>query len=203
MKHELYEKLMRLQWLLHKQHIRDYTDGGLLSDTTRGQGRILAALKMRDGISTKDLAYLLGLHVASLNEMLAKLAKSGYVTREPSEQDKRVMLVKLTDRGRTEEQSDAPDFGDIFDALTEDEQDAFGKQLDKVIAALGEKLGFDEDEAEWLTTAVAERNRMIAEGYGPDRHGFGHRAFDRFPHGHGGGGHGHGFGRHGRREGEN
>jgi DNA-binding MarR family transcriptional regulator len=208
MTNELYEKLIRLQWLLHKQHLRDFAEGGLLSDTARGQGRILAALKMRDGVSTKDLAYLLGLHVASLNEMLANLAKGGYVVREQSEQDKRVTLIKLTDKGRNEEQPDAPEFGDIFDSLTEEEQGMLGNLIDKVIAAVGEKLGFDEEETEWLTAASALRNKMYTEGYGPARRGLDPRGFGGFPqrpgfpHGRDGfgHGHGHGYGRRGKKE---
>lgn len=95
---ELYDKLTRLQWLLHKQQIKTHTMGGPMADTSRGQGRILAVLKMKDGISTKDLSYLLGIRTSSLNELLAKLEKSGYITREPSKKDKRVMLIYLTDR---------------------------------------------------------------------------------------------------------
>jgi len=146
MNNELYEKLTRLQWLLHKQQVRGYADGGPMVDTTRGQGRILAVLKLRDGVSTKDLSYLLGLRVSSLNELLSKLEKSGYVTREPSEQDKRVMLVKLTDKGRSVEEPGTADFGGIFDCLSGEEQQAFGEYLDRVIVALTEKLGYDDEE---------------------------------------------------------
>ena len=165
MNNELYEKLTKLQWLLHRQHIQGYRQGENLADGTRGQGRILAVLKLQDGISTKDLSYLLGVKVSSLNELLSKLEKSGHVTREPSEQDKRVMLVKLTDKGRSQQSQAerATDFSDIFDCLTEEEQRAFGAHLDKVIDALGAKLGFDDDEFEWLKSAQDKRSRLFAE----------------------------------------
>jgi DNA-binding MarR family transcriptional regulator len=140
---ELYERLTRLQWLLHKQQMRDYQVGWHLADSTRGQGRILAALKLHDGISTKDLAYLLGLHVATLNEMIAKLAKSGYVARELSEEDKRVSLVKLTDKGKNEQQPEVADFGHIFNCLSDEEQKVFSDFLARVIASLQAKLGDD------------------------------------------------------------
>ena len=146
MNYDLYEKLTRLQWLLHKQQVRGYADGGPMADTTRGQGRILAVLKLRDGISTKDLSYLLGVRVSSLNELLAKLERSGHVTREPSEEDKRVMLVKLTEKGKSVEEPDTVDYRDIFACLTDEEQKAFGEYLDRVIAALIEKLGYDDEE---------------------------------------------------------
>jgi len=106
------------------------------ADTTRGQGRIIAVLKLRDGISTKDLAFLLGVRVSSLNELLSKLEKGGYVTREPFEQDKRVMLVKLTEKGRNEEQPEVLLSEDIFSCLSEEEQKALGEYLDCVIDTL-------------------------------------------------------------------
>ncbi|MCL1965053.1 MAG: MarR family transcriptional regulator [Firmicutes bacterium] len=178
MNHELYEKLTRLQWLLHKQQIRGYADGGPMADTARGQGRILAVLKLRDGISTKDLSYLLGVRVSSLNELLSKLEKSGHVTREPSEQDKRVMLVTLTDKGRSVTKPAAVDFGDIFDCLSDEEQRAFGEYLDRVIAALTDKLGYnDEEEFERMKAAREHFAEMMGGNF--DGHDF-HRMFGGF-----------------------
>ncbi|MCL2826714.1 MAG: MarR family transcriptional regulator [Eggerthellaceae bacterium] len=179
MNNELYEKLTRLQWLLRRQRFHGRAHGGPEVDATRGQGRIIAVLKLRDGISTKDLAYMLDVAVSSLNELLGKLEKNGFVTREPSEQDKRVMLVKLTEKGREKEQQEAPDLKDIFDCLTEEEKAAFGTYLDKVFAALSQKLGFSEEDFEKLKAAKAKRDRMFAEmddgegrDFGPTRRGF-------------------------------
>ncbi|MCL2459843.1 MAG: MarR family transcriptional regulator [Euryarchaeota archaeon] len=185
---ELYKKLTWLQWLLQNQHMRNYAEGSHLADTTRGQGRILAALKMQDGISTKDLAYLLGLHIASLNELLAKLVKSGYVTRESFERDKRVMLVKLTDKGRNEEQPEMLDFRDIFSCLSDDEQKAFGDYLDRVIVALQTKLGSDGSKLSKRFQAMFEERH----GRFTEMGGVNGRCFDRsdfhgdFGRGHGG-----------------
>jgi DNA-binding MarR family transcriptional regulator len=146
MNDELYEKLTRLQWLLHKQQIRGYAAGGPMADPTRGQGRILAILKMQDGISTKYLSYLLGIRVSSLNETLAKLEKSGHILRESSNDDGRVMLVRLTEKGKNEQAPEMPGFIDIFSVLSEEEQALFGEYLDRIIAALESKLGTDGDE---------------------------------------------------------
>ena len=138
MKNELYEKLTQLQWLLHKQQLRSWAEFGPMADTSRGQGRILAMLKIKDGISTKDLSYLLGVRVSSLNEMLSKMEKNGFITREPSEQDKRVMLVYLTEKGREEQQEQSADMNDIFDSLTAAEQALFSEYLDRIISKLTE-----------------------------------------------------------------
>jgi len=165
MNYELYEKLTRLQWLLHKQQVRGYADGGPMADTTRGQGRILAVLKLRDGISTKDLSYLLGVRVSSLNQLLAKLERSGHVTREPSQEDKRVMLVKLTEKGKSAEEPDTVDYSDIFACLADEEQQALGQYLDRVIAALIEKLGYDDEEEFERMRAAREHFAEMAGGH--------------------------------------
>ncbi|MDR2046889.1 MAG: MarR family transcriptional regulator [Clostridiales bacterium] len=193
MNNKLYAKLAQLKWLLHKRQFRDYRNGGLLADTSRGQGRILAALKLKDGVTAKELAYILGLHIASLNEMLAKLAKNGYVTREQLPDDKRVILVRLTDKGRSELQAETPNYDGIFECLSEGEQKTFGDYLDRIIAALRTNLGFDDDEMpERFRAACGERENGFEErdfGHGFGKfggfgHGFG--KFDGFGHGFGG-----------------
>ena len=51
---------------------------------SRGQGRILAILHQKDGISTKDLSEILNINVTSLNETLNKLMRNGYIKKESS-----------------------------------------------------------------------------------------------------------------------
>jgi len=134
-----------------------------MADPTRGQGRVLAILKLQPEISTKDLSYLLGIRQQSLNELLNKLEKGGYVTRVPSEEDRRVMLVRLAEKGRDEQQEGA-DLSGIFSCLSAEEQAEFGKYLDCVIDALGDQLGSDEDEGtyDWKEAA---RRRMGDEQF--------------------------------------
>lgn len=155
---ELYEKMGRLLRLLHKHHLRAFAESGPMADPTRGQGRIIAILKMQDGISTKDLSYLLDIRISSLNELLSKMERAGYIKRESSEADKRVMLVRLTEKGKSEQQQDWNP-GKIFDCLSEDEQKIFGEYLDRVIASIEANLGeeMDEDEREWWIREARER----------------------------------------------
>ncbi|MDR0434761.1 MAG: MarR family transcriptional regulator [Gracilibacteraceae bacterium] len=174
MNNGLYEKLALLQWLLHKQQLRGWAAGGPMANTVRGQGRILAVLKLRDGVSTKDLSYLLGVAVSSLNELLSKLEKNGYISREPSEQDKRVMLVWLTEKGREAEQPETVDFEGIFSCLTSEEQETLGGYLDRVADSLRQTLGFDdEEEMERLQTVLDHFGGAIGGGL----HGAFHRHF--------------------------
>lgn len=197
---DLAEKLSRLQWLLHKQQMRGYAMGGPMADVTRGQGRILALLKMQDDISTKDLSYMLGIRISSLNELLSKLEKNGYITREPAPSDKRIMLIRLTDKGRQEEPQNV-EMGGIFACLSDAEKPAFGDYLDRIIAALeaelGEKNDPDSDRPYPGMEEMLGRLRGMMPPFGgpegpmgfpPHRRGHG---FGGFPHGGRGGHHPH------------
>lgn len=154
---ELYERLSRLQWLLQRRHIMNHAEYGPFADTTRGQGRVMAALKMQSEISTKDLSYLLGITVPSLNELLNKLEKSGHLVRVPSEADKRVMVIQLTEKGKDAQPTDT-DYSGIFNCLEEEEQEMFGDYLDRVINSLEAQVGNVPDEEainHWMKGALS------------------------------------------------
>lgn len=132
---ELLSKLARLERLLHREQGRMHRKGHLMADTSRGQGRILAMLKIKEGISTKELSYLLGIRVSSLNETLAKMERNGYVSRRPSPEDKRISVIYLTEKGHNEnlEHTEAPT---VFDCFSEEEKDIFSGYLDRLIVEL-------------------------------------------------------------------
>lgn len=155
----LWEQFSQFQYLLRKRYARR-RHGGPTGDATRGQGRILAFLKLKDGVRTRDLAYLLDLRVSSLNELLAKLERNGYITREPDPEDKRVMLVRLTEKGRSEEQN-APSPDGVFACLTEEERTRFSGCLAKLIAALESELGEAAPDFEELRR---RRHAFFSEG---------------------------------------
>lgn len=164
---ELWEKLVQLQHLLPRWHAR--RQAGPTANAARGQGRILAFLKIQDGIPTKDLAYLLDIRISSLNELLAKLEKNGYIVREPSAEDKRVMLIKLTEKGRAEEQPQA-DTDSVFGCLTPEEQETFGSYLDRMIAALETELG-ESDPRGYEETARRRQEAFARWFHGEIHHG--------------------------------
>ena len=93
-------------------------------------------LKIQPEIKTRELAYLLGIRQQSLNELLNKLEKSGYVERRPYEKDKRVMVVHLTEKGKKIPQPET-DYQEILDCLSLEELQQFGEYLDRIIAAFG------------------------------------------------------------------
>ncbi len=160
----IYEKLSTLQWLMKRRQMFSQAQSGPFADPARGQGRILAMLKIQPEIKTRELAYLLGIRQQSLNELLNKLEKSGYVERKPSENDKRVMVVHLTEKGKKIQQPET-DYEEIFDCLSLEELQQFGEYLDRIIAAFGiqEADGREEDNiTDWMDQA---RERMGGEQF--------------------------------------
>ena len=159
---ELYKKLGHIGRLTHlwAAQQRERT-GSRRIDTTRGQGRILAALKLKDGIATRELAYVLGIRVPSLNEALSKLENAGYIVREPDPRDRRVQLITLTDSGRalTGQLGEGEPEGDnIFEVLTEQERANLYDYLDRLIVRMHEDLpDLEADRQEWEKAA---RERM-------------------------------------------
>ena len=159
---ELYKKLGHIGRLTHlwAAQQRERTSPRRI-DTTRGQGRILAALKLKDGIATRELAYVLGIRVPSLNEALSKLENAGHIVREPDPRDRRVQLITLTDLGRalTNQMGEGEPEGDnIFEVLTEQERANLNDYLDRLIVRMHEDLpDLEADRQEWEKAA---RERM-------------------------------------------
>ena len=159
---ELYKKLGHIGRLTHlwAAQQRERT-GPRRIDTTRGQGRILAALKLKDGIATRELAYVLGIRVPSLNEALSKLENAGYIVREPDPRDRRVQLITLTDSGRAltgQLGEGEPESDNIFEVLTEQERANLNDYLDRLIVRMHEDLpDLEADRQEWEKAA---RERM-------------------------------------------
>ena len=159
---ELYKKLGHIGRLTHlwAAQQRERT-GSRRIDTTRGQGRILAALKLKDGIATRELAYVLGIRVPSLNEALSKLENAGHIVREPDPRDRRVQLITLTDSGRAltgQLGEGEPESDNIFEVLTEQERTNLSDYLDRLIARMHEDLpDLEAGRQEWEKAA---RERM-------------------------------------------
>ncbi|MDR0569601.1 MAG: MarR family transcriptional regulator [Clostridiales Family XIII bacterium] len=186
------EQLQQLQMLMHRTALHGFA-GGRGRNPHRGQGRILALLKIKPEISQRELTYLLNMSKQSLAELLAKLEKSGYVTRKPSEDDKRAVTVALTEEGAAAANGfddEAPEAAAMLDCLDEDELAAFSGYLARVIKKYEERFP-DED--------FEERRRMMEAFMSRHGCGFGHRG-ERFAdcrHDRGDGFFGCGHGRHG------
>jgi DNA-binding MarR family transcriptional regulator len=176
-------RLLHLGGQLHHYQMLRFKHLGPWANPHRGQGRILSILKLKNEIPQKDLGFLLDMRNQSLMELLAKLEKSGYITRRPSEEDRRTMVVTLTEAGKTA--TDKPESGEtelsgIFDCLSEEEAGKFIEYLDRLIAALEQELG--QDKGDGSMENIAEiYERMSEAGFGFGLHGHGARRRGRGP----------------------
>ncbi|WP_024347648.1 MarR family winged helix-turn-helix transcriptional regulator [Lacrimispora indolis] len=172
-------QLQQLQMLMHRAMFNHF---GKMHNPHRGQGRVLAILKLKPVISQKELTYLLNMSKQSVAELVAKLEKYGYITREPSEDDKRVMTIRLTEKGANAAGStdeSEPDVLKVLDCLNDDELTDFSKYLGRIIGQYEEQFP-DED--------FEERRKYMEKFMSSYGHGYEH-----WQHaGYGFGGHGHG-----------
>ena len=159
---ELTELFTHFEALMRRDMMERFRSRSPFMNPHRGQGRIMSILKMEPEISQKELSYLLDMSKQGLAELLTKLETAEYITRSPSPEDGRMMIVKLTEKGRTA--AEEMDFSD------EDASSPFKCLSDEEQKTLGEYLQRMTDELESRNEGGNGRGRR---GYG---HGdFGHR----------------------------
>jgi DNA-binding MarR family transcriptional regulator len=171
----LMQQVIRLDLLVRRMHSQGYA----VTNPYRGQGRVMSILRMQPEIGQKELSYLLDMSKQGLGELLSKLEKSGYITRERSEKDHRAWIIKLTDKGRealpdeTDETAETADNNLInasFDSLNDEEQHNLSDYMERIISCLEEKLGKESDESDY---ADFVKERFFA------KHGFGWNYCDK------------------------
>ena len=107
-------------------------------ELTDAQYSLLFCLRDQSQMSLRDLAEVADLSPASVTEMLEGLAAAGFVERQRSDRDRRVVLTSLTDSGRV---------------LVEDRRARFEPRLRAALEPFG------EDE---LVVAAAVLDRLRA-----------------------------------------
>lgn len=112
-------------------------------DLTLGDYQVLVYLSesQNEAMRMCDLAESLQLSPSGLTRRLDGLVAIGYVTREPSVIDRRVMMAVLTDDGRHKLQLAAPDHVDsvrrhIFDYLDDAQIAALGSIFESISRGL-------------------------------------------------------------------
>ena len=100
-----------------------------------GFGHILELLS-EEGMSQQQIAETLGIRAQSVSEAISVLESRGYVRRQPSDSDRRKILVCITDEGRQHReemaQQRAEHAREYFSVLTEEEKTELLRLLEKV-----------------------------------------------------------------------
>ena len=105
----------------------------------RGQMGILRVLADAPaGLTNAEIAEILDIRPSSVSATLNRLEDGGLIERAPSAHDKRVVIVRLSDRGREMADHRAQGTSDLADQLfgnlTDDERDQLQHLLDKLRA---------------------------------------------------------------------
>jgi DNA-binding MarR family transcriptional regulator len=88
-------------------------------DFNSAQGRILFVLWEKDGIPIRELSEKTQLSKSTLTSMLDRLENAGHITREASEEDRRIVLVRLTEENRRQRR--------LYDRVSQEMTDKFYK----------------------------------------------------------------------------
>ena len=117
-----------------------------ITDLNTAQGRIVFSLWQNDDIPISQLVKQTALGKTSLTSMLDRLEQVGYVIRKPDEQDKRKIVISLTEKSKLlKENYDAVshDMNSLFyQGLSEDAIDQFEETLKHILANLNQ---YEED----------------------------------------------------------
>ncbi len=135
--------------LIHREH--HFINPGIMgSGIGRGQGLVLRILAENDGITQTEIAEKLDIRPSSLGELVVKLEENGFVERRKNENDKRIMNVYLTEKGRKVEKefiNSRQQIAELWCAgLSENEKIQLYELMGKLIASMEEALSKDEDE---------------------------------------------------------
>ncbi|MBL1230130.1 MarR family transcriptional regulator [Enterococcus sp. BWB1-3] len=174
----LLEYYLKFETLLHRYFAWKRREEGPRGNPHRGQGRILSILKLQPEISQKEMTYLLDMRPQSLGELLTKLEKAEFITRKPSETDRRVMIITLTEAGADEaEKMNNVEEKNIFDLLSQEEREQFEAIIAKLARAIKDELPEDAMHS-------GKYRHSEFGGFEGHRRGFGKRRIEDFhPHG--------------------
>ena len=151
----LFHKFIMINEVLDRRNKKQNPE---MKSITKGQGRLIILLKRKDNLSTKELSEILNISVTSLNETLNKLEQQNLIRKVPSPKDKRVLLVELTEAGRSLEFKNHEDV-DIFDTLSEEEKENLNEYLNRLTVALHNK--FKEENPEKYEKLIRNRKEIF------------------------------------------
>ncbi|MBO0440106.1 MarR family winged helix-turn-helix transcriptional regulator [Candidatus Enterococcus ikei] len=160
----LMEQFLSLQAMMQRYFMKRRREHGPFGNPHRGQGRVLNLLKLKPETTQKELSYLLDMRPQSLGELLGKLEKNGYISREPLESDRRVMVIRLTEAGMAAADNSKQEEETIFDVLSESEQESFKIILSKLLETLEAEI--PEEERDFRGSHMRCRHGGHGHGHG-------------------------------------
>ena len=101
-----------------------------------GRVRLMNMLKENGKLSQREIAEKLDIRPQSLSELLVKMESDGFISRRQDKDDKRVIVVALTEKGEEQlvvlRQANREHAEKLFSPLTDEEKDALIAILKKL-----------------------------------------------------------------------
>lgn len=92
---QFFQQLFYFIWEVHQLAMKQPDNPA----SFRGQGRIIHLLAHHGGLSQREIANLAKVKPGSVSEVLERLAKNKMITRWRDRNDRRIVRVKLADKG--------------------------------------------------------------------------------------------------------
>ncbi|WP_196590841.1 MarR family winged helix-turn-helix transcriptional regulator [Pectinatus frisingensis] len=128
--HNLFHKMGNLR----ERFFHQFSEGSVMP---LGQCRVVHCLIQSGEIAQNELIKKMTIRPGSLSELLGKLKKNGYVERIKDDKDRRRMLIRLTEKGRTaavmHHQIHVRIFDKMFSALSDEELTDLHRILEKLV----------------------------------------------------------------------
>ena len=142
------ERLLRAVMRTSALARRKHTDG----KHVRGQGIILDRLDTSVGVTQQAIADELCMRPQSISEALIAMEEKGMLRREQNPDDKRSMLIFLTEEGERDRSKNAAERAErakvFFSTLTCDEKETLYSILDRLCLAHNGKGSVDKKGAD-------------------------------------------------------
>src|SRR5690606_41477960 len=95
---EIVERYERATYMINRR-LSSKVKEGLPNDITPEQLFILRYLKRNNDVSSSELADLLCVGKSTITSIISRMVNKGYVVRTPSQEDRRVVYLSLTEEG--------------------------------------------------------------------------------------------------------
>ncbi len=123
------------------------------ADMTHYEFILLSTLQRRGQMRLSDLAVATNATLPRTSKVVRRLQQRGLVSRQESEEDRRSVLLRLTQQGRRQLVLATPDHFDtahrlVFDRLTPEQIQALGDALAPIIAGLDPQQRFGPESTQ-------------------------------------------------------
>lgn len=125
-------------------------------DLNLSESLCLTYLGVRGRLSPSELSRLIGLKTGSTTTMLDRLERMGYIERRPSADDRRKVIVTLTERFRHESSARVRNVQTAHRALVGEYSDGELRTITRFLRGFARNLAMDSEDVRDFLESMAE-----------------------------------------------